>query len=123
MPVLLISIGAQTLAQLIAVPFLHACITYMSIDQVRRSQVPAYSPGGIPTASGWYYPGPQGSAAAELTAAQVRGQPRAALALASRRHFTSARSVYPFGSVRPVNTSSRAAWKGSLSARSALIGR
>ena len=57
-PVAVISIGAQILVQLIATPFLQAYITYMFVDQVRRSQAPAYSPGGMPPAYG-QNPGPQ----------------------------------------------------------------
>ncbi len=61
-PIFLLTIALQLAVQLITVPFLHAYITYMFIDQVRRSEMPATPYGyGTPAPSqGYgYQPGPQ----------------------------------------------------------------
>ncbi|MCC6497643.1 MAG: hypothetical protein IT193_15430, partial [Propionibacteriaceae bacterium] len=42
-------------------PFLQTYVTFMFVDQVRRSEMPANGYGGMPPAYG-YYPGPQGPA-------------------------------------------------------------
>jgi hypothetical protein len=63
-PVYLIVIGLQVVVQLVAQPFLLIYLTYMFVDQVRRSEMPpapAFGYGGAPyyTPPGQYYqPGP-----------------------------------------------------------------
>jgi len=61
-PVYLLTFGLQMVVQLITVPFLHTYITYMFVDQVRRSEMPAAPFGYGPPAPGYgygYQPGPQ----------------------------------------------------------------
>ena len=61
-PVFLLTFALQMTVQLITVPFLHAYITYMFIDRVRSSEMPAAPYGyGTPTPGyGYgYQPGPQ----------------------------------------------------------------
>jgi hypothetical protein len=59
-PVYVLTIGLQMVVQLITVPFLHAYVTYMFIDQVRRSEMPATPYGyGTPSPGYGYQPGPQ----------------------------------------------------------------
>lgn len=60
LPAYLLVFGLQLVAQLVAVPFLQTYVTYMFIDQVRRSELPAapYGYGGTPTYG--YNPGAQG---------------------------------------------------------------
>lgn len=45
-PVILVSFGLQMVVQVVAAPFLQAYLTYMFIDQVRRSQLPTPMPYG-----------------------------------------------------------------------------
>jgi hypothetical protein len=62
-PVYLLIFGLQMVVQLITVPFLHAYVTYMFVDQVRRSEMPANPSGyGFPSQGyGYgYQPGTQG---------------------------------------------------------------
>ncbi|HEY3409665.1 MAG TPA: hypothetical protein VGK53_15960, partial [Propionicimonas sp.] len=59
-PVYLLVLGLQMVVQLVTVPFLHAFVTYMFVDQVRRSEMPT-NPYGPPTQGyGYgYQPGTQ----------------------------------------------------------------
>jgi len=67
-PIYLLIFGLQMVVQLITVPFLHAYATYMFVDQVRRSEMPA-TPYGPPSQGyGYGYqpgapgqPGPYGA--------------------------------------------------------------
>jgi len=67
-PIYLLVFGLQMVVQLVTVPFLHAYVTYMFVDQVRRSEMPA-NPYGPPSQGyGYGYqpgapgqPGPYGA--------------------------------------------------------------
>lgn len=61
-PLYLITVGLQMAVQLITVPFLHSYVTYMFVDQVRRSEMPAtpYGYGSPSQGYGYgYQPGTQ----------------------------------------------------------------
>jgi hypothetical protein len=61
-PIYLLILGLQMVVQLVTVPFLHAYVTYMYIDQVRRSEMPAnpYGYGSPSQGYGYgYQPGTQ----------------------------------------------------------------
>jgi hypothetical protein len=60
-PVYLLVLGLQMVVQLVTGPFLHTYVTYMFVDQVRRSEMPA-NPYGTPSQGyGYgYQPGTQG---------------------------------------------------------------
>jgi len=59
-PVYLLIFGLQMVVQLITGPFLHAYVTYMFVDQVRRSEMPANPYGSPSPGYGYgYQPGTQ----------------------------------------------------------------
>jgi hypothetical protein len=57
LPVILLTFLLQMAVQLITVPFLHAYITYMFIDQIRRGEIPAAPAYGYGTPGQGYAPG------------------------------------------------------------------
>jgi hypothetical protein len=60
-PVFLLTFVLQMAVQLVTVPFVHAYITYMFVDQVRRSEMPANPYGSPSQGYGYgYQPGTQG---------------------------------------------------------------
>lgn len=59
-PVYLVLVGMQLVVQLVTTPFLQTYVTFMFVDQVRRSEYPANGYGGMAPAYG-YIPGPPAS--------------------------------------------------------------
>jgi hypothetical protein len=55
-PLVLLNLGLQFVVNVLTVPFLQTYITYMFIDQVRRSEMPPATPYGFAPAPGFGTP-------------------------------------------------------------------